>query len=352
MKNKRISAFRASRCIVVFSFGILLLWSSSIKASSRFDNFTANKELIETVAKQVKDTVPEGVLYMAEQMPSFPGGESAMNKYMSENVKYPVKAQEAGIQGRVTVRFVVRETGMISDVEVIRGFDPECDAEAVRVIKSMPKWNPGEQNGQGVPVYITVPIVFRLRDNNAERNETVVIVYKDQIVDGNNLGEILAADFRDRNISDMDKIQMVNIPLSEEEAVAKFGEAVKGKNVIVIDFEVEPRDDISSVGERMPRFPGGEMFMNKYITTNLKYPEKALKAKIEGRVTIRFIVKKTGDIEDIKVVRGIDPECDAEAIRVIKTMPKWEPGIQNGEPVDAYFTLPIVFNSGAKPEGK
>ncbi len=98
-----------------------------------------------------------------EQMPTFPGGEMEMQKYIASNLKYPVVAQESGIQGRVTVRFVVSKTGAIEDVNVIRGIDPSCDKEAVRVVKSMPKWIPGKQNGLNVPVYFTLPIVFRLK---------------------------------------------------------------------------------------------------------------------------------------------------------------------------------------------
>ncbi len=98
-----------------------------------------------------------------EQMPTFPGGEAEMQRYIASNLKYPVVAQESGIQGRVTVRFVVSKTGAIEDVNVIRGIDPSCDKEAVRVVKSMPKWIPGKQNGLNVPVYFTLPIVFRLK---------------------------------------------------------------------------------------------------------------------------------------------------------------------------------------------
>lgn len=98
-----------------------------------------------------------------EQMPSFPGGEAEMYKFIGDNLKYPVVAQESGIQGRVTIRFVVTKTGAISDVTVLRGIDPSCDKEAVRVVKSMPKWIPGKQNGLNVPVYYTLPIVFRLK---------------------------------------------------------------------------------------------------------------------------------------------------------------------------------------------
>lgn len=99
-----------------------------------------------------------------EQMPTFPGGEGELNAFISKNLKYPVTAQENGIQGRVTIRFVVTASGDISDVKVMRGIDPACDKEAVRVVKSMPKWVAGKQNGRNVAVYFTLPIVFRLNN--------------------------------------------------------------------------------------------------------------------------------------------------------------------------------------------
>lgn len=108
--------------------------------------------------------VEEKPFVTVEQMPTFPGGEIEMQKFIRDNLKYPVVAQEAGIQGRVTLRFVVSKTGAIEDVTVVRGIDPSCDKEAVRVVKSMPKWVPGKQNGLNVPVYFNLPIQFRLQN--------------------------------------------------------------------------------------------------------------------------------------------------------------------------------------------
>ena len=96
-------------------------------------------------------------------MPEFPGGQQALLKYLSENVQYPVIAQANGIQGRVVCQFVVNKDGSIVDVEVVRsGGDPSLDKEAIRVIKSMPKWTPGKQKGKPVRVKYTVPINFQL----------------------------------------------------------------------------------------------------------------------------------------------------------------------------------------------
>ena len=106
--------------------------------------------------------VEEKPFVTVEQMPTFPGGEIEMQKFIRDNLRYPVVAQEAGIQGRVTLRFVVSKTGTIEDIIVTRGIDPSCDKEAVRVVRSMPKWTPGKQNGLPVNVYFTLPITFRL----------------------------------------------------------------------------------------------------------------------------------------------------------------------------------------------
>lgn len=103
------------------------------------------------------------VFDIVEQLPMFPGGQTALMKYLSEHTKYPVVAQENGVQGRVTVQFVVEKDGSISDVHVLRGVDPSLDKEAVRVVKSMPRWTPGKQNGINVRVNYRVPVLFRLQ---------------------------------------------------------------------------------------------------------------------------------------------------------------------------------------------
>jgi protein TonB len=100
---------------------------------------------------------------IVEQMPEFPGGMDALHSYIARNMKYPQIASENGISGRVFVTFVVNTNGQLTDIEVVRGISHECDAEAVRVIKSMPKWIAGRQNGIPVRVKFTVPIIFVLQ---------------------------------------------------------------------------------------------------------------------------------------------------------------------------------------------
>ena len=112
--------------------------------------------------KQVEEEEEE-IFVVVENQPEFPGGQAAMMKFLSENIKYPVIAQENGIQGRVICNFVVERDGSITDVQVVRGVDPSLDKEAVRVIQSMPKWKPGMQRGKPVRVRFTLPVVFRLQ---------------------------------------------------------------------------------------------------------------------------------------------------------------------------------------------
>ena len=110
-----------------------------------------------------KPEVSNKVFDVVEEMPHFPGGPAALQAFLSSNTKYPVVAQENGVQGRVTVSFVVERDGSITDVKVVRSVDPSLDREASRVVKSMPRWSPGKQNGSTVRVKYTVPVVFRLQ---------------------------------------------------------------------------------------------------------------------------------------------------------------------------------------------
>ena len=108
---------------------------------------------------------PEPKVYdMVEKMPSFPGGAEALKEYLDESIVYPDAAKEARIIGRVVVVFIVDEKGNLSDVKVAKSVEPSLDAEAVRVVKSMPRWNPGMQNGKAVKVRYTLPVTFRLKD--------------------------------------------------------------------------------------------------------------------------------------------------------------------------------------------
>jgi len=122
-----------------------------------------NTKVSEYVPPQEDESVPEQHIFMVvEQMPSFPGGTGALMKYLASHIKYPELAKESGIQGRVFINFVVEPDGTIDNVKVLRGIGGGCDEEAVRVVKSMPKWIPGRQRGKPVRVSFNLPVKFTL----------------------------------------------------------------------------------------------------------------------------------------------------------------------------------------------
>ena len=123
------------------------------------------------IPKAKEEPQEEVVFQVVEEMPQFPGGLSEAMKFLAKNIKYPVEAQQAKIEGRVIVRFVVGRDGSVSNVEVVRGVSPELDAEAVRVVSLMPKWIPGKQRGKAVAVKYTMPIMFRLQTPAPKKEE-------------------------------------------------------------------------------------------------------------------------------------------------------------------------------------
>ena len=123
-----------------------------------------DKDVEVVIAPPVEEEEEEVIFVVVESMPEFPGGAQAMMKYVAENIKYPVIAQENGIQGRVICQFVVEKDGKVSDIQVVRSSgEASLDKEAVRVINSMPKWKPGKQRGKPVRVKYTLPVNFRLQ---------------------------------------------------------------------------------------------------------------------------------------------------------------------------------------------
>lgn len=119
-------------------------------------------ETKETTVQQPNKETNRKIYQTVEQMPRFPGGDTAMLKYIRENLRYPQAAIEKEIQGRVIVKLVVNTDGTLSDIYVIKPLDPQCDQEAIRIIQSMPRWIPGRHNGVAVPVYYLVPVTFKI----------------------------------------------------------------------------------------------------------------------------------------------------------------------------------------------
>jgi protein TonB len=124
-----------------------------------------NEVIEEYVAPEVveEEVVEQEIFQIVEEMPAFPGGEAKLMEFVGKNIKYPQIARETGIQGRVFIGFVVEPDGSVSNVKLLRGIGGGCDEEAMRVVKSMPKWKPGKQRGKAVRVSYQIPVFFKLQ---------------------------------------------------------------------------------------------------------------------------------------------------------------------------------------------
>ena len=245
------------------------------------EEYVLSEEGIEAV-KRARNQI----FTVVEVMPEFPGGQGALLKFLATNVRYPESAVKNGIEGRVSCSFVVGKDGAISEAEVIRGVSPELNEEALRVINSMPVWSPGKQRGKVVNVKYTVPVTFRLSGGKKKTSSRIV----------------------QRQIK-----------------------------------EVDTSGRVFTVVQQMPEFPGGQASLLKYLATRIKYPAIAQENGIQGRVSCSFVVDTDGSLKNIEVIRGIDPSLDREAVRVIREMPKWNPGVQNNMAVAVKYTVPVTF---------
>ena len=171
MKNRqKTNSFAGYKYLLFVPLAFALVFMTSCKRKTKVQEQVMEGTKVEVKAEtgedtaQIKNAEPSDKAYeVVEQMPTFKGGDAALMKYLSENIKYPEAAEKAGEQGRVVVNFIVEKDGAVSNVKVVRSVTPTLDAEAVRVIKAMPKWVPGKQDGKFVRVKYNVPVSFRLQ---------------------------------------------------------------------------------------------------------------------------------------------------------------------------------------------
>ena len=298
MTKKRSKAPANLKILLVLPFVALLLIIFSTCAKKSFDSFTGTEPLTpeETVVPasppRPAPVKEDDAWIVVEEMPLFPGGDMALLKYIAENTQYPKEAKDNNIQGRVIIRFKVMDDGFVKDASVIKGVDPILDSEALRVVSTLPLFSPGKQGGVAVPVWYMVPITFTLKDNSAA------------------------------------------VPPPPPPP------PVTGSN--------SPSEPFVVV-EEMPMFPGGDAALLKYLSDNIRYPETARANNITGRVILRFCVNEKGNVDRISVLKGVDPELDAEALRVVASLPAFKPGKQGGVEVPVWYMVPVTF-AAAEPK--
>lgn len=246
--------------------------------------------LLENNSSNIDLQQQDSIYSFTDQMPYF--GDSAQTslknlmKYFGENINYPEETINKGISGTIYANFIVEKDGSISNVKIIKGLDSLLNKESIKVISNLPRWNPGKQNEETVRVTITIPIKF--------------------------------------NITPAKDLNESSITLQDEEPVFAAVEEMPyfGKN----------------------KYRCGEN-LKKFIAINTAYPTEAASNRIKGSVWVKFIITKEGKITDIKIMKGMNPILDAEALRVIESMPNWTPGRQNGKTVKVAFVTPVFFPS-------
>jgi TonB family protein len=251
-------------------------------------------------AKSVEQQTDNNKIYtVVEKMPQFPGGEKNLLEYINNNVKYPADAFQSGIQGKLIVRFTVNESGKVGTAEVIRSLSPSIDAEGLRVIKSLPDFIPGEQNGKKVVVWYTMPITFRI-DGESKENKVYNVIEK-----------------------------MPQFPGGEQELL----------NYIVrnLKYPVEAQKT-GTQGKVIIRFIVS-------ATGKVENPTKVKSTLITTKKLDEVVVIGYGSKTDEKnhAIEANMVLLENEAIRVASTLPDFVPGEQNGKKVAVYYTLPITF---------
>ena len=235
-------------------------------------------------ADENKDDDP--VLSVVEQNPEFPGGLTGLLNFLSKNIKYPKQAVENNIQGTVFVQFIVGSNGKVRNARILRGINSYCDEEALRVVNMMPDWIPGQQNNKRVSVMFQIPVRFQMTNGQMMKRK---------------------AENGYENLSPSDKENLLLKP------------------------------------DENPSFPGGLDALLKFLQRNIMYPIQAQKDKMTGTVFVQFIVQKTGEVKEAKIVRGVCKSIDEEALRVVHLMPEWTPGKKDGKPINTSFCIPIKF---------
>ena len=315
---------------------------------------------------QKRDDDSGKIFTIVEQMPQFPGGQKAMFKFIQSNIKYPDVAKKNNIHGKVYVNFYVDMNGSIITPKIVKGIGGGCDEEALRVVKMMPVWTPGKQNGHTVNVFYNIPVLFGDEESPHVQTLATKSPYENGV-------ELLKQGKYEESIKEFDmaiELKESNVDAYYNRGVAKFrmretsaacrdwsSAAHLGDNTVFYQLDKfcdsliiymgdttrTSNNKVFMLVQEMPLFPGGEQAMYEFIGRNTKYPTHAIEKDIQGKVFVHFYIDKVGNVVNPKIIRGIGGGCDEEALRVISSMPRWTPGKQDGKPVNVSYEVPVSF---------
>ncbi len=276
----------------------------------------------------------------------FNGGKSEFAKYINENLRYRVNAQELQLEESNVLHFVIDSTGNLVHI----GFQKEglklFQLEIENLIKSIKNWIPYTLNNKRCNTFISIPYSFTIEKNKIG----VVRLFDVQKEEGSYqpivmLDNIILPDKFDVSLLELNNL----ITLKSKPRDIKFSFQTKSNPGMVETIQyldstkIVNGDVVFQVVEQMPIFPGGDPALFQYLIQNIKYPEISKLNNEEERVILTFVISQTGDIVNVEVVRGRYPMLIDEALRLIKTMPNWIPGKQRGKPVAVKYMMPVNF---------
>lgn len=211
------------------------VFETSQKSAKTQEKKTTEKKVVKFTEPEITPDKSAQIYTMVETLPRFTGGEEAMMKFLSENIKYPAEARDNNVEGRVVVRFVVSAEGDVKDTKVIRSLSPACDKEAVRVVNIMPKWVPGKQSGKVVSVYYTLPITFRLDskkvNDNASKQGSISLDGKNILFLTSEGKELTEGEMKSLDSNRIEKIEVV-----KDESMKKYT-TKDYDGVVIISFK-------------------------------------------------------------------------------------------------------------------
>lgn len=257
-----------------------------------------------------------------DSLPTFAVGKQGVEHFLISRLWYPKRTVRRNVVDTVYVNFVVEKDNRITQIRLMKPktYMNAYDFEAIRVVSLLPVVRPAILDNKPARCRLYVPVVFD---------------HKDVHLNG---GQYKTAEYNFQEYKYfVPKDHMPIIHLSEKQSVQN--------TKIQKDSLVPDTGQIFVVVEKMPHFPGGPGAFMQYLAKHTHYPAEAVKKGCIGRIFINFVIERDGSISHIKVLRGICPSLDKEAVSVIKNMPKWIPGYQRGKPVRVSFNLPIKFTT-------
>lgn len=316
-------------CMIVAS--LTIGWQSYAQSSddelARKANTGCQVEEGESVIKSILTEEEQGDTSQKRRMkamPSFPGGQMAMMQFIAKNLRYPESAIRENKQGRVSLLCSIASDGTISSVKVGRSSGhKDLDAEAIRVVKLMPKFVYPEGTKPNTEMIYHIPISFRMSDKELIRESEQKIEQTTKSVEP--------------DIADTDK-QIQETTRQADEVAILQDHVQKSNNRLGEDYIYDKQ--LSEA----PRFPGGVEALISFLSKEINYPKEAIDAEVQGRVYLSFVVERDGSVSKIRVVRSSGNKAlDREALRVARLLQKFEPGKINGTSVRARYILPVSF---------